>query len=111
LASTIDLYPVVSDVDQMDKEPFMQGVVTEYCSLLGTQELAVGENWGNADFQMRRRIEPAQVLEKSLDPSVVIVLGADDALLLRHHLHTGYLHRLIANAMCPIITIPTCLRR
>jgi hypothetical protein len=54
---------------------------------------------------MKRIITPEEVLQKSLDPSVLMVVGAYSAPTLERHLHTSYPYRLLANAACPIITV------
>lgn len=52
-----------------------------------------------------RIIAPQAVLEKSMDPSVLMVLGVHGAPLLERHLHTSYPYTLLANAACRIITV------
>ncbi len=105
LASTFEIYQVEEEVDLRDKATFIKEVVEPYCSLLRTHGPDINQEWCAATFQMGRIIEPAQALEKSLDPSVLMVLGAHSASLLKRHLHPSFTYRLIANARCPIITI------
>ncbi len=105
LASNIEIYQVVRGVDQEKKETYLKGMVEEYCSRLRSLVPNVREEWCSPEFQIGRIISPEAVLEKSQDPSVLMVLGVHDAPLLERHLHTSYPYRLLANAACPIITV------
>lgn len=105
LASDIEIFQVTRDMDQAETKARLKGMVEEYCATLRSLLPGVSEEWCSTEFQMGRIISPQAVLEKSLDPSVLMVLGVHDAPLLERHLHTSYPYRLLANAACPIITV------
>ncbi len=105
LGTEIEIYQVVKEPVHEGKEAHLKGMIEEYCSRLRPLVPAVKEEWCSLEFQMSRIISPQAVLEKSLDPSVVMVLGVHDAPILERHLYTSYPYRLLANAVCPIITV------
>jgi nucleotide-binding universal stress UspA family protein len=94
----------------------------EICQVVKTQELKenptqlrgsrlrsfvpdIKEEWCDPEFQLKQIITPEEVLQKSLDPSVLMVVGAHSATILDRHIHTSYPYRLLANAACPILTV------
>jgi nucleotide-binding universal stress UspA family protein len=105
LATEIEIYQVVKEPVHDEKEVHLQGMIEEYCSRLRALVPTVKDEWYSPEYQMSRIISPQAVLEKSLDPSVVMVLGVHDAPILERHLYTSYPYRLLANAVCPIITV------
>ncbi len=105
LHSDIEIYQVAKGVDQGAKDPHLRGMVEEYCSRLRSLVPKVREEWCSTEFQMSRIISPQAVLEKSMDPSIRMVLGVQDGHFWERHLHTSYPYRLLANAACPIITV------
>jgi nucleotide-binding universal stress UspA family protein len=104
LASGIEIYQVAKDMDQGEKATHLKEVVERYCSQLRSFAPNVKEEWYSPEFQMSRIISPQNVLEKSLDPSVLMLVGVHNPPRLERHLHTSYPYRLLANAACPIIT-------
>lgn len=105
LASDIEVFQVAKDINREGEEAHLKGMIEEYCARLRTLVPNVREEWCNPEFQMGRIILPQAVLEKSLDPSVLMVLGVHDAPLLERHLHTSFPYALLANAACPVITV------
>jgi hypothetical protein len=105
LATDIEIYQVVKELAQGEKEVHLKKMVEEYCSKLKLLVPSAKEEWCSPEFQMSRIISPQAVLEKSLDPSVVMVLGVQNAPTLERHLYTSYPYRLLANAVCPIVTV------
>jgi len=79
--------------------------VGEYCRRLKSLAPNVKDEWCIPEFHMDRIISPEAVLEKALDPAVLIVLGTRDSSAWERHLRTSYPYRLLANAACPIITV------
>jgi nucleotide-binding universal stress UspA family protein len=105
LETDIEIYQVVKEPVHEGKEVHLKGMIEEYCSKLRPLVPTVKEEWCSPEFQIGRIISPQKVLEKSQDPSVVMVLGVHDAPILERHLYTSYPYRLLANAVCPIITV------
>jgi len=105
LAKGIEVYHVVKDFERKEQSAHLKEVVETYCSKLRSFAAGVKEEWCQLEFHMNRIISPEDVLVKSLDSSVLMVLGAHGAPLLERHLHTSYPYRLLANAACPIITV------
>jgi nucleotide-binding universal stress UspA family protein len=105
LASSIEICQVVKTQEFKEHPAQLQGIVEEYCAQLRSFAPDITEEWCNPEFQMKQIITPEEVLQKSLDPSVLMVVGAYSAPTLERHLHTSYPYRLLANAACPIITV------
>jgi len=105
LASGIEIYQVVKTKELREDPAQLQGIAEDYCSRLRSFAPDVREEWCDPEFQMKQIITPEDVLQKSLDPSVLMVVGAHSAPLLERHLHTSYPYQLLANAMCPIVTV------
>jgi nucleotide-binding universal stress UspA family protein len=105
LASRIEIYQVVKTQELKENPAQLQGIAEEYCSQLRSFVPDISEEWCDPEFQLKQIITPEEVLQKSLDPSVLMVVGAHSAPTLERHLHTSYPYRLLANAACPIITV------
>jgi nucleotide-binding universal stress UspA family protein len=105
LSTDIEIYQVARDVEQEDKKAHLKEMAEEYCSRLRSVAQGVSEEWCSTEYQMGRVISPETVLEKSMDPSVLMVLGAHHLPLLERHLQTSYPYRLLATAACPIVTV------
>jgi nucleotide-binding universal stress UspA family protein len=105
LATDIEIYQVVKQPDQEEKDIHLKEMVEEYCSKLRTYAPDVKEEWCSPEFQMKHIVPPLTILEKSMDPSVLMVLGVRDTPWLELHFRTSYPYRLLANAACPIITV------
>lgn len=105
LSTEIEIHQVVRDLESEDKKADLKERVEEYCSRLRSFMPDVSENWCNPEFQMGRIITPEAVMAKAMDPSVLMVLGAQHSPLLERHLRTSFPYRLLANAVCPIVTV------
>jgi nucleotide-binding universal stress UspA family protein len=105
LAIDIEIHQIVRKPDEEEKEPDLKARIEEYCSKLRELRPDVPEEWCSPEFQKGRIISPQMALEMSHDPSALMVIGAHGAPLLERHLHTSYPYRLLANAVCPIITV------
>jgi nucleotide-binding universal stress UspA family protein len=105
LGIDIEVYQVVKAPIEGKKAAPPKGLLEEYCSRLSKLMPDVKEEWCNPEFQIGRVIAPQAVLEKSQDPSVLMIVGVPEASLLVRHLRTSYPYRLLANAACPIITV------
>ena len=105
LGIDIEVYQVVKAPIEKERAEPLKGMIEEYCSRMRRLLPDVKEEWCNPEFQMDRFIAPQAVLEKSQDPSVLMIVGVHEAPLLARHLHTSYPYRLLANAVCPIITV------
>jgi nucleotide-binding universal stress UspA family protein len=105
LSTALEIYQVVRDAEHAEKEPHVKEMVDSYCSRLRSFAPDVKEEWCSPEFQMARIISPEAVMEKSLDPSILMVLGTHQLPLLERHLRTSYPYRLLTNAVCPIVTV------
>ena len=105
LASSIEIYQVVKTQELKENPTQLRGIAEEYCSQLRSFVPDIKEEWCDPEFQLKQIITPEEVLQKSLDPSVLMVVGAHSATILDRHFHTSYPYRLLANAACPIITV------
>ncbi len=105
LSTEIEVCQVARDVEQEDKKTHLKEMAEEYCSRLRSLAPDVSEDWCSPEYQMGRIISPETVSEKSMDPSVLMVLGAQHSPLLERHLRTSFPYRLLANAACPIVTV------
>ncbi len=105
LSAEIEIDQVVRDAEEENKIVHVKEMVEEYCSRLRSFAPEVKEEWCNPEFQMGRIISPEAVMEKSMDPSILMVLGAHHSPLLERHLRTSFPYRLLANAVCPIVTV------
>jgi len=105
LSTEIEIFQVVRDAEQGDKDAHLKEMVGEYCSRLRSLAPDVREDWCSPEFQMGRIISPETVMEKSMDPSALMVLGAHYSPVLERHLYTSFPYRLLANAVCPIVTV------
>jgi nucleotide-binding universal stress UspA family protein len=105
LASSIEIYQVVKTPELKENPAQLQAIAEEYCSRLRSFVPDIKEEWCDPKFQLKQIITPEEVLQKSLDPSVLMVVGAHSATILDRHFHTSYPYRLLANAACPILTI------
>jgi nucleotide-binding universal stress UspA family protein len=105
LAKGIEVYHVVKDFERKEQSAHLKEVVEAYCSQLSSYAADIAEEWCDPAFQMNRIISPEDVLKKSLDSSALMVVGAHVAPTFERHLHSSYPYRLLANAVCPIITV------
>jgi nucleotide-binding universal stress UspA family protein len=105
LALDIEIHQVVREPAQGEKEAPLKKRVEEYCAELRTLLPDVAETWCSPDFQMSQIVSPQAVLEMSQDSSLLMVVGVHGAPFLERHLRTSYPYRLLANAVCPIITV------
>ncbi len=105
LSAEIEIYQVARDSESEGKKANLKERVEEYCSRLRSFAPNIKDEWCNPEFQMGRIISPEAVMEKSMDPSVLMVLGEHQSPLLDRHLRTSYPYRLLANAGCPIVTV------
>lgn len=105
LASSIEIYQVVKAQEVSENPARLQGIIEEYCSRLRLYSPDIREEWLTPEFHMKQIITPEEALRKSLDPSVLMVVGVHGAPTLERHLHTSYPYRLLADAACPIITV------
>ncbi len=105
LASSIEIYQVVKTQELKENPTQLRGIAEEYCSQLRSFVPDIKEEWCDPEFQLKQIITPEEVLQKSLDPSVLMVVGAHSATTLDRHFHTSYPYRLLANAACPILTV------
>jgi hypothetical protein len=105
LGAGIEIYQVVKDKEQKEKSGQLRGMINDYCGRLQCFRPNIKDEWCDPAFEMERIISPEQVLEKSLDPSVLMVVGAAETATLNLHLYTSYPYRLLANAACPILTV------
>lgn len=105
LGAGIEIYQVVRDKEQKEKSGQLQAMIYDYCKRLQSFRPNIKDEWCDPAFEMERIISPEQVLEKSLDPSVLMVVGATETATLNRHLFTSYPYRLLANAACPILTV------
>lgn len=106
LRAGVEIYQVVPDSLRNDSVR-MQQLAKEYCAALTSHHPKINSQWSSPEFQLAR-IRPAEdLLERSMDASALIVLGVQPASYLGRHLHTSFAYRLLANAACPILTVPT----
>jgi nucleotide-binding universal stress UspA family protein len=105
LASSIEIYQVVKTQELKENPAQLQAIAEEYCSRLRSFVPDIKKEWCDPEFQLKRVITPEEVLLKSLDPSVLMVVGTHSATILDRHFHTSYPYRLLANATCPILTV------
>jgi len=105
LAKGIEVFHVVKDFERKEQSAHLKEVVEAYCSQLSSYAADIAEEWCDPAFQMNRIISPEDVLKKSLDSSALMVVGAHVAPTFERHLHSSYPYRLLANAVCPIITV------
>lgn len=105
LASSIEIYQVVKTQELKETPAQLQVIAEEYCSRLRSFVPDIKEEWCDPEFQLKLIITPEEVLQKSLDPSVLMVVGAHSATILDRHFHTSYPYRLLANAACPLLTV------
>jgi len=100
LAREIEVYQVVKE-DETEVEQRLD----TYCATMRSLLPEVKEEWCDPAFQRSKFISPADVLEKSQDPSILMVFGVEATPPLQRHLHASYAYQLLANAVCPIITV------
>ncbi len=105
LSTEIEIYQIVKDAEQGDRQSHVKEMAEEYCSRLRSLAPDIKEEWCSTEFQMGRIIPPETVMAKAMDPSVLMVLGAQHSPLLERHLHTSFPYRLLANAASPIETV------
>jgi nucleotide-binding universal stress UspA family protein len=105
LARGIESYQVVRTKELKENPAQLQRIAEDYCSRLRSFAPDIREEWCDPEFQMKQIITPEEVLQKSLDPAVLMVVGAHSAPRLERHFHTSYPYQLLANAMCPIVTV------
>jgi nucleotide-binding universal stress UspA family protein len=105
LASSIEIHQVVKTRELKENPEQLRGIAEEYCSRLRSFAPDIRDEWCDPEFQMKQIITPEEVLQKSLDPTVLMVVGAHSAPTLERHFHTSYPYRLLANAACPILTV------
>lgn len=105
LAIGIEIHQVVRKAVEGEVEVRIKDRLEEYCSLLRELRPNVPEEWCSPEFQRGRIVSPEAVLEMSHDSSALMVVGVRGAPLMERHIHTSYPYRLLANAVCPIITV------
>jgi nucleotide-binding universal stress UspA family protein len=103
LGGGIEIYQVVRDKEK--RKGKLKELVESYCARLKSFESDLKEEWYDPAFEMGRIISPEEALEKSLDPSVLMVVGAAEMATFKRHLSTSYPYRLLATAACPILTV------
>lgn len=90
--------------------PSPRQLAEEFCAALKALGTATDQKWCSAEFQLEHIRRADKLLPESLYPSTLIVLGVESTSFLGRHLHTSYAYRLLANAACPIVTIPRSTR-
>jgi nucleotide-binding universal stress UspA family protein len=108
LGSEVNLYHLlphsaVSDPNQVPR------LVEAYCNALKVLEQkgqTIPLNWQDPEYHLARVYFEEQVLAASTDTTALIVLGVEPRSYLGRHLHTSFAYRLLANAACPVLTVP-----
>jgi nucleotide-binding universal stress UspA family protein len=109
LAINIEIHQVVRKTTEGKVEDRIKERLADYCSKLQELRPNVPDEWCMPEFEMEHIISPQTVLEMSHNPSALMVVGASGAPFLERHIHTSYPYRLLANAVCPIITVRNCV--
>jgi nucleotide-binding universal stress UspA family protein len=105
LSADLAIYQSLPDAVPNDTERVRQ-LADEYCDALESLDPRIDPQWFTPEFQLSR-VRPAEaILERATDRSALIVLGVQPASYLGRHLHTSFAYRLLANAACPILTVP-----
>jgi len=105
LAVPVEMYQLLADQDRAN-DARSRLLAEEFCASLKALSTETQQKWCKPEFQLDHIRRADELLPESLDPSTLIVLGIESASFLGRHLHTSYAYRLLANAACPILTIP-----
>lgn len=105
LGGGIEICQVVRAREEKEKTGKLKALVERYCERLKCYGSEVKEEWCEPEFELGRIISPDEALEESLDPSILMVVGAPEMTTLRRHLSASFPYRLLANAACPILTV------
>jgi nucleotide-binding universal stress UspA family protein len=84
-------------------------LVEAYCDtlrVLDSQEQNIPLSWQDPEYHLARIYSEEQVLALSTDTTALMVLGIEPRSYLSRHLHTSFAYRLLANAACPVLTVP-----
>jgi nucleotide-binding universal stress UspA family protein len=105
LAADVEILQVLPDSIRNDSARMHQ-LASGYCTALTSFRPNIQHEWCSPEFQLSRISSAEEVLGKSMDTSALIVLGVQPATFLGRHLHTSLPYRLLAEAACPILTLP-----
>jgi len=105
LRAKVDSYQVLADAVRNDTAR-VEEMANQYCNILKSLRPTIDPQSSVPEFQLSRVRSPEAMLAKSIDTSALIVLGVQPISYLGRHLHTSFAYRLLANAPCPILTVP-----
>jgi len=81
-------------------------LASDYCEAIQRIFPDAGGNWGIPAYRLERSGLAQQILERATtDEAGLIVLGLKTESHLGQHLHSNIVYEVLANAVCPILTI------
>ena len=105
LRADVEIYQVSPDAIRNNTLELHQ-LAKQYCAAVTSLQPKTYADWCTPEFQLNRIRSEEAILARSMDTTALIVLGVQPASYMGRHLHTSFAYRLLANAACPILTVP-----
>lgn len=103
----VELFQLPPDFARSDPQQLNQ-LAREYCAALASYKPEIEEEWCTPEFQLARVITPEEIRRQAMDSQTLMIMGVQPASFLGRHLHVSLPYRLLAEAACPILTVPCC---
>jgi nucleotide-binding universal stress UspA family protein len=104
-AADVEIFQVLPESVRNDSSRIHQ-LASSCCAALESFRPNIVEEWCIPEFQISRISTAEEVLAQARDTSALLVLGVQPATYLGRHLHTSLPYRLLAEAFCPVLTVP-----
>ncbi len=101
----VDVCQIVPD-GVKDDPALHERLAIAYCERIKNTLPEDAHRWSSAAFQLDRSLTKEQVLDRARSESAgLIVLGVKRQSHWGQHLHTSFAYQLLAEAVCPILTV------